>query len=143
MMLATLVEEGILIPAAVPGWPQAFLHHKARRPRRIQAQALLAPFDPLIWERTRTERLFGFRYRIEIYVPAGKRQYGYYVLPFLLGDSLVARVDVKADRMTSRLLVLAVHYEPGSPSEAPNALEAELAALARWLGLAEVTVETA
>ena len=141
--IATLVEEGILIPAAVPGWPQAFLHHKARRPRRIPAQALLAPFDPLIWERTRTERLFGFRYRTEIYVPAEKREHGYYVLPFLLGERLVARVDVKADRMTSRLLVQAVHYEPGSPSEGPDALEAELAALARWLGLAEVTVETA
>lgn len=138
--IATLVEEGVLIPAKVPGWPQAFLHHEARRPRRIQAQALLAPFDPLIWERTRTERLFGFRYRIEIYVPAEKRQYGYYVLPFLLGDRLVARVDLKADRQTSRLLIQAIHHEPGAPIEVHEALEAELASLARWLGLAEVSV---
>ena len=137
--ITSLLDEGVLRPVGIPGWPAAFLHRDARRPRRIEARALLAPFDPLIWERSRTERLFGFRYRIEIYTPAEKRQHGYYVLPFLLDEQLVARVDLKADRQNSCLLVHAVHLEPSAPPGTTEALTAELTLLAGWLGLERVT----
>ena len=141
--LSELVQEGGLLPVQVEGWSAAaYLSPDAAVPRRITRSALLSPFDPLIWERGRTERLFDFAYRIEIYVPAAKRVHGYYVLPFLFDEELAARVDLKADRKAGVLRVLAAWLEPGQDAAAVSAaLADELRTAASWRGLRGIAVE--
>jgi uncharacterized protein YcaQ len=150
--LAELVEDGALVPVRVDGWTEpAYLDPATARPRRATGAALLSPFDPLLWRRPRVERLFGMRLRLEIYTPAPKRIHGYYVLPFLLGEHLVARLDLKSDRQAGLLRVEAAHLElppaapghathPADPAEIAAPLATELWSLATWLGLPEILV---
>jgi uncharacterized protein YcaQ len=140
--VSELVASGVLVPVTVRNWKQAaYLYRDAIRPRKIEGSALLSPFDSLVWNRRRTHRLFDFHYRIEIYTPAHKRLHGYYVLPYLLDERLVARVDLKSDRSASALLVHAIHYEPGVERRSVRArLHEDLKRMAQWLGLERVTL---
>jgi uncharacterized protein YcaQ len=141
--IAELIEAGDLRAVTVEGWPvPGLIHSAAKIPRRIQARALLAPFDPLIWHRERAEALFGVRIRLELYTPKEQRSHGYYVLPFLFGDRIVARLDLKAERARSTLRVQAAHTEPeADPGAIVPPLVEELLLMAAWLGLDTVEAE--
>ena len=140
--LAELVAEGLVEAVEVRGWPQpAYRHTAAKTPRKVTGRALLNPFDPLIWRRERTERIFDFHYRIEIYVPEPKRVYGYYVYPFLLDGELVGRVDLKTDRAEGVLRARGAFAEPGvETGRVAHELATELRTMAGWLGLNTVMV---
>jgi len=142
--VADLAREGAVVEVEVEGWDEpAFMHPEASVPRSVSARALLNPFDPMVWFRDRTERLYGFHYRVEIYVPAPKRIHGYYVFPFLLGDELVARVDIKADRRAGVLRVPGAFLEDGQDQvRVGRAVAAELCSMAGWLGLGEIAIGT-
>jgi uncharacterized protein YcaQ len=142
LRVAELVETGELTPVRLEGWrATAYLSSDAGAPRRVSAEALLSPFDNLIWFRDRAERLFDVRIRLEIYTPAPRRVHGYYVLPFLEGEAITARVDLKADRRARRLRVQAAHVEPSAGPQTPEALARALSRMASWLGLEVVEVE--
>jgi uncharacterized protein YcaQ len=136
-LVSELVEQGVLREVSVDGWQdKAYVHRNAQLPKRLFATALLSPFDSLVWCRPRNERLFNFHYRIEIYTPQAKRKFGYYVLPFMVSGEMVGRVDLKADRANSKLLVQSVHTERGVKRAAINEqLAVELQLMASWLGL--------
>lgn len=144
--LADLVDAGEVHPVTVEGWTtagrpaKAWLHAEATVPRRVDAAAILTPFDPVVWFRDRAERLFDFEYRIEIYTPAPQRRYGYYSLPVLVGDDIVGRVDLKADRAASTLLVQSAWWEHGRPADAAERLAGELRLAATWQGLESISV---
>ena len=144
--LRDLEDEGVIVPVTVRGWEQggrpvkAWVHRDASIPRRIEATALLSPFDPVVWERARAERMFGFHYRIEIYTPQPKRVYGYYVLPLLIDDQLVGRVDLKSDRQNGVLRVQASWTEPDAPADTPARLAPLLREIAAWQGLERIEV---
>ena len=141
-LIAELVEEGELREVAVDGWTEkAFVHRNTKLPKQLHATALLSPFDSLVWCRPRNERLFGFHYRIEIYTPKEKRKFGYYVLPFMMDGQMVGRVDLKAERASSKLLAHSVHTEKGVKRSSINdALNAELHTMATWLQLDQVQI---
>ena len=136
-LVSELVEQGVLREVSVDGWQdKAYVHRNAQLPKRLFATALLSPFDSLVWCRPRNERLFNFHYRIEIYTPQAKRKFGYYVLPFMMNGEMVGRVDLKADRANSKLLVQSVHTERGVKRATINrALSTELQHMSSWLGL--------
>ncbi|WP_026550259.1 crosslink repair DNA glycosylase YcaQ family protein [Arthrobacter sp. Br18] len=140
--IRSLEARGVVRPVEVDRWNKpVFLSSSAVLPRRANGRALLSPFDSMVFERSRLQALFGFHYRLEIYTPAGKRRYGYYVLPFLLRETMAARVDLKADRTSRRLLVRSSHAEPGAPADTAVELSRELKLMAAWLGLGELVVE--
>ena len=146
----TLEEEGVLVPVRVSGWAgangkplQAWMHRDATLPSRLAPDALLTPFDPVVWFRTRAERMFDFHYRIEIYTPKEKRQYGYYCLPLMVGGTLAGRIDLKADRANRELLVQAAWQEPGEPSRTAEVAQTLLSSAASWQGLERVRVSGA
>ncbi|WP_353827179.1 winged helix-turn-helix domain-containing protein [Agromyces sp. SYSU T0242] len=144
--IADLVDAGTLVPVEVPGWrtgsraTPAWVHRDARRPRRVEGVALLSPFDPVVWFRPRTERLFDFHYRIEIYTPEAERVFGYYSLPLLVDDRVVGRVDLKRDRAAGVLRVQSAWAEPGAPDDTADRLAPVLRRAAQWQGLDDVTV---
>jgi uncharacterized protein YcaQ len=135
------VNKGILQEVEVSGWGSAYLHHEAKQPRKIHSRALLTPFDPLVFERTRLETLFGMRYRVEMYSKPENRNFGYYVMPFLLDETLAARVDLKSDRKTGTLIIKAANFEPEvNPAQVSAELAAELSTFASWQGLTSIAI---
>jgi uncharacterized protein YcaQ len=144
--IGELEDAGVLQRVAVRGWERggrpipAWVHSDAVLPRRVDAAAILTPFDPVVWFRDRAERLFDFEYRIEIYTPEPKRRYGYYSLPVLVGDDIVGRIDLKADRQSSRLLVQSAWWEHGRPPEAAARLADQVRLAATWQGLERISI---